>query len=108
VAGEAQRVPDGDGERECKCEFECECERRVAELHPPTPPYQGGETGVTVSAGSIDTSALAPGRYVLLMHPTGAAVLRTDVALNTDLAGNFAVTARAVTGVGAIAFEIAK
>jgi hypothetical protein len=95
---------------------------------PPAPPYEGGEPtplapcyeegeaavagavslGVTVSAGSIDTSALAPGRYVLLMRPTGAAVLRTDVALNTDLAGNFAVTARAVTGVGAIAFEIAK
>jgi hypothetical protein len=64
--------------------------------------------GVTVTAGSIDTSALAPGRYVLLMRPTGAAVLRTDVALNTDLAGNFAVSARAVTGVGAIAFEIAN
>jgi hypothetical protein len=64
--------------------------------------------GVTVTAGSIDTSALAPGRYVLLMRPTGAAVLRTDVALNTDLAGNFATRARVVSGETVIAFEIAK
>jgi hypothetical protein len=86
------------------------------ERAPSAPAYEGAEAavagavslGVTVTAGSIDTSALAPGRYVLLMRPTGAAVLRTDVALNTDLAGNFATRARVVSGETVIAFEIAK
>jgi hypothetical protein len=63
---------------------------------------------VTVTGGSIDTSALPAGRYVLLLRPTGAAVLRSDAALSTDLVGNFARPARAKSGKTGITFEIAK
>ncbi len=75
---------------------------------PPAPPYEGGERGRVVNIGAIDTTGLAPGRYVLVLRPVNANVLRSGENLAGALVGNFAAAARAVAGTRTVAFDIAK
>jgi len=64
--------------------------------------------GRLVSAGSIDTTGLTPGRYVLVLRPVNANVLRSEENLTGALIGNFAAAARAVAGTRTVAFDVAK
>ncbi|HOW18635.1 MAG TPA: hypothetical protein PLC79_06325, partial [Phycisphaerae bacterium] len=66
------------------------------------------DVGRIVSAGVIDTTGLAPGRYVLVLRPIKANVLRRAETLFGEIVGNFAAAARAVAGTRTIAFDIAK
>ncbi|MGB9626358.1 MAG: hypothetical protein ACPMAQ_16010, partial [Phycisphaerae bacterium] len=64
--------------------------------------------GRVVSVGAIDTKGLAPGRYVLVLRPINANVLRREADLTGAVIGNFAAAARAVVGARTVAFDIAK
>ena len=66
------------------------------------------DVGCVVSAGVIDTKALPPGRYVLVLRPVNANVLRSAETLAGEVVGNFAAAARAVAGARSVAFEITK
>jgi hypothetical protein len=66
------------------------------------------DVGRVVSAGVIDTKALPPGRYVLVLRPVNANVLRSAETLAGEVVGNFAAAARAVAGTRTVAFDIAK
>ncbi len=61
---------------------------------------------VTMTTGAIDTTGLPPGRYVLILRPLGAVVLRTDVDLTADHPGNFARPATIGAPPSAITFDL--
>jgi len=97
--------------------WSAESARRLAALSAETAAWLGAaswepaalpDAGCVVSAGAIDTAGLAPGRYVLVLRPINANVLRRESDLTGALIGNFAAAARAVAGTRSVAFDIAK